>query len=109
MSRVLALFIAVASAQPPVVAVKPFESTCGSNSSAVADCDHPDLGSCGDACCIIETELQTSGDLAYGEIVAFLSTGGGDGSYSYSNGTDAAGHRPMPAQPRRGNVRLDAT
>ena len=93
MKVLMALCVGAAAA-----ATTPFESTCGKDSK-VADCDHPDLGSCGTACCSLEVNLTTSAPLAYGEIKAFLETGGQDASYAYSNYTDAAGHDPSDALP----------
>ena len=71
----------------------------GVEGSTLADCDHPDLGSCGTACCVLQSDLTTSALLAYGEIKAFLETGGGDGSFTYVNGSDAAGHDPSDTLP----------
>ena len=32
----------------------------GVEGSTLADCDHPDLGSCGTACCVLQSDLTTS-------------------------------------------------
>ena len=70
-------------------------STCGADSpSSVPDCDHNDLGSCGNACCAIEFELPLSVKAAYTAGKGFLTTKGTDGSYTYNTGKDAAGHNP---------------
>ena len=86
----LALAVLVCSA---AAAPKP-TSTCGADSSKVVDCDHPDHGSCGNACCVLESAGIDDAEAAYNEVKAYLIAGGDDGSYSYSTGADAAGHNP---------------
>ena len=70
-------------------------STCGANPKDVKDCDHSDLGSCGNACCKLEVIIGNSdpGQL-YADVKNFLMHGGSDGSFTYSNGTDKGGHNP---------------
>mmetsp|Transcript_78559 Transcript_78559/g.139374 ORF Transcript_78559/g.139374 Transcript_78559/m.139374 type:complete len:217 (-) Transcript_78559:211-861(-) len=57
-------------------------STCGLDDSVeVIDCDKPDMGSCGNACCALEVSLEASPDTLYGEVAGFLQSGGSDGAY----------------------------
>jgi hypothetical protein len=69
-------------------------STCGSDPTKVKDCDHADYGSCGNACCVVESEGTSSVEDVYATVKQYLLKGGDDGSYSYSTGADAAGHNP---------------
>lgn len=42
------------------------ESSCGSDEpSKVKDCDHTDLGSCGNACCLLDITLAWDAETAY--------------------------------------------
>jgi hypothetical protein len=74
-------------------------STCGppeNGPSSLPDCDMPDMGSCGSACCVVEFNITggSSTEDAYNEMKAWLQKGGGDGSVAYRTGPDAAGHNP---------------
>lgn len=71
-------------------------TSCGSaNPSTVVDCEKVDLGSCGNACCIVETVwLANAAETLYVSLRTFLESGGPDGSFAYVNGSDAAGHNP---------------
>ena len=76
------------------------DSTCGppgAVASSVPDCNKPDFGSCGNACCVVEFNItsgaSTSED-AYQRLKQWLQTGGSDGSVAYVTGADAAGHNP---------------
>merc|ERR1712110_1300352 len=56
-----------------------------------------DMGSCGNACCIVDYDIQ--GDVnrsyhLYMYAIGFLKQGGKDGSFSYTTGPDKAGHNP---------------
>jgi len=70
-------------------------STCGSDPTKVTDCDKPDMGSCGNACCIMDFSVDSVTPLdAYNALTKALKTGGTDGSYTYSHAADSAGHNP---------------
>eukprot|EP00930_Biecheleria_cincta_P038157 TRINITY_DN26217_c0_g1_i1.p1 TRINITY_DN26217_c0_g1~~TRINITY_DN26217_c0_g1_i1.p1 ORF type:complete len:362 (-),score=67.14 TRINITY_DN26217_c0_g1_i1:229-1314(-) len=63
-------------------------SVCGSDPSKVVDCDKPDLGSCGNACCIAELAFpQTEPASAFASLKSLLSTLGSDG-YEFVGGAD---------------------
>ena len=47
-------------------------STCGADGKDVKDCDHPDLGSCGNACCMLEVPISASADKVYADVKIFL-------------------------------------
>jgi hypothetical protein len=71
------------------------DSSCGGgHPSPVKDCDKVDLGSCGNACCIVESTVPFSTEALYNSTVALLKHGGPDGSFKYVTGPDAAGHNP---------------
>ena len=70
------------------------ESTCGSGKPAVSGCEHTDLGSCGNACCVIDAFVPVAPEVAYTTIKNYLSAGGSDKSFTFSSGPDAAGHNP---------------
>lgn len=72
-------------------------SSCGPNpKTAPAGCvAHTDLGSCGNACCVVEFALGSkTSRSAYETVSGYLKKGGSDGSYEYVTGPDAAGHNP---------------
>lgn len=78
--RALPLFFVscVASDLPP--------SVCGPVSpSPVVDCDHSDLGSCGNACCTLEVSADLAPEDAYSRIYSALNSSV-DGQYRYSTG-----------------------
>jgi hypothetical protein len=84
-------------------AAAPNASTCGPASpSKVADCDKPDMGAGGNACCVLELNMTGSPTKTYNGLKDWLGQGGSDTSYAYTTGPDAAGnnvsvHRPRPA------------
>ena len=70
-------------------------SSCGGDQpSKVVDCDHPDMGSCGNACCTVDVETRLSPKEAYEAFKAELVHGGGDYSYAYSSGAGPGGQNP---------------
>uniref|UniRef100_A0A7S1WXY9 Uncharacterized protein n=1 Tax=Alexandrium catenella TaxID=2925 RepID=A0A7S1WXY9_ALECA len=70
-------------------------STCGMTAGKPkVDCDKPDMGSCGNACCALDVHLGMSPRDAYDAAAGFLSSGGGDGAYSLVNGTMPYGEHP---------------
>jgi hypothetical protein len=70
-------------------------SSCGATvPSTVTDCDHPDLGSCGNACAIVETQFKKKTEALYNKTRKWLTLGGPDGSYSYHTGHDSGAHDP---------------
>jgi len=72
-------------------------STCGrfiTPASRTAGCERIDHGSCGNACCIVQLTTKQAPARSYATLLSWLSTGGVDGSYRYTNGSDALGHRP---------------
>ncbi|CAE7666968.1 unnamed protein product [Symbiodinium microadriaticum] len=79
--RVLGLFAGLASA----AAVSP--SVCGSHPEAVPDCDKPDKGSCGNACCVAELDLAVDPAKAYAQTLDALKGLKEDG-FSYVTGGD---------------------
>ena len=71
------------------------DSSCGGDRpSKVSDCQNTDMGSCGNACCMVDFVVPTAPETTYKAIKAALVAGGGDGSYSYSHAADTAGHNP---------------
>ena len=89
---ILAALAAVATAN---------RSSCGPDSpSKVNDCDKPDHGSCGGACCMVDYVLPARPGAVnvtahlYNQIKSYLTKGGDDGSYAYVTGPDTAGHNP---------------
>ena len=68
-------------------------STCGKDGSKVKDCDHPDLGSCGNACCAVDCVIGTGYDSeeVFEAMKEVLQDHGSDGSFSYSDGSDDSG------------------
>jgi len=88
-----ALLLAVALSLCSVVIAN--DTTCGGDRpSKVKDCDKPDLGSCGNSCCIMDFTLATNTTYTHDHFKAWLSKGGNDGSYAYVTGPDKAGHNP---------------
>ncbi|CAE7667954.1 unnamed protein product [Symbiodinium sp. CCMP2456] len=79
--RVLGLFAGLASA----AAVSP--SVCGSHPETVPDCDKPDKGSCGNACCVAELALAMDPAKAYAQTLDVLK-GLQDDGFSYVTGGD---------------------
>ena len=69
-------------------------STCGKDPKSVKDCDKPDFGSCGNACCLVDASFKgtTNASHTHEQLVGYLQKGGDDKSFSYSTGADAAGH-----------------
>ena len=72
-------------------AAQGINTTCGSDPAKVPDCDHPDLGSCGNACCKLEihiTGLQGAHPVRPVDVQIILNEtlahGGPDGRYSFS-------------------------
>merc|ERR1712086_243839 len=71
------------------------ETSCGADQpSKVADCDHPDLGSCGNSCCIMDFHLHSEPAVTHSRFVKWLQGGGPDKSFKYVTGPDSAGHNP---------------
>merc|ERR1712224_737123 len=48
------------------------------------DCDHPDLGSCGNACCLLEIDYQRTCEDVQTAIAKHLESGGPDGRWQHS-------------------------
>lgn len=71
-------------------------SVCGADPTKVADCNHPDLGSCGNACCYASFEVAEQPDAIYGRVVQLLK-GKLDGSYDYVS----SGNPPDPEEDLR--------
>merc|ERR1711865_120815 len=89
--RLLTLTVALCA----VVLIVANPTSCGgARPSKVKDCDHPDMGSCGNACCIIDFALATNTSETYSRFKAWLQKGGSDSSYAYSTGADKAGNNP---------------
>ena len=71
------------------------QTTCGKSPSSVPDCDKPDFGSCGNACCLTDCLVgYNDPEDVYEALKGFFLDGGIDGSYSYVSGPDPAGHNP---------------
>eukprot|EP00037_Helgoeca_nana_P030940 m.389361 g.389361 ORF g.389361 m.389361 type:complete len:203 (-) comp28293_c1_seq5:2039-2647(-) len=71
------------------------ESTCGpTRPSPVRFCNVPDMGSCGNACCIADIDVAVSPDDVYKTTKAWLAKGGTDGSFTYVTGPNKAGEDP---------------
>ena len=70
-------------------------SVCGTSPAKVSDCDKPDFGSCGNACCLAELSLPTSPFQAYTDTKDALMSLQSDG-FSYVTGGD-----PNPADDKR--------
>jgi hypothetical protein len=70
------------------------DSTCGDKPSTVADCDHPDLGSCGNSCCVVEFEEASDPTAQYQMMRTWFDVYGPEHGYAYQNTSDAAGHNP---------------
>lgn len=63
-------------------------SVCGSDPSKVVDCDKPDLGSCGNACCVVELAFpHTEPASTVTKLKSIISTLSSDG-YEFVGGTD---------------------
>lgn len=60
-------------------------SVCGASPSEVPDCDKPDSGSCGNACCMAELDLSMEPEAAYAQAVDVLKSLKDDG-YRYITG-----------------------
>jgi len=56
-------------------------STCGMD-GGVVDCDRPDMGSCGNACCALEVTLDKAPRVVYAAVAGFLKSGGVSESYA---------------------------
>ena len=58
----------------------------------------PDLGSCGNACCAVDCVIGQGYDPeeVFEAMKEILSDQGSDGSFTYSDGSDASGHDPSP-------------
>ena len=58
----------------------------------------PDLGSCGNACCAVDCVIGQGYDPeeVFEAMKEILSDHGSDGSFTYSDGSDASGHNPSP-------------
>jgi len=79
-----------------IVSVNGNNSSCGSaKPPTVADCDHSDLGSCGNSCCVVDIHSPYSlTEVAYLGLKTYLKGGGDDGSYSYVTGAGSGGQNP---------------
>ena len=88
MSKLLSLLAILAAT------VHANDTTCGDDPDKMPNCNMPDHGSCGNACCILDMVLRDSPQAVYNQTVAFLKAGGYDGSFAYVTGPDAAGHNP---------------
>ena len=86
--RSLALIACLASASATT------NSSCGgAQPSTVPDCDRPDMGSCGNACCVVDITIEkTSAAAVYKLAKRMLEIG--PGGFTYSNKPDTAGHNP---------------
>mmetsp|Transcript_78455 Transcript_78455/g.254812 ORF Transcript_78455/g.254812 Transcript_78455/m.254812 type:complete len:385 (+) Transcript_78455:403-1557(+) len=62
-------------------------SICGDDPTKVPDCNHPDLGSCGNACCVVEVSLPSAPTEVYSRLKEVLSSGM-DGTFEYVTGGD---------------------
>lgn len=73
---------------PPQASGKPAgkTSTCGLNGDTAVDCGREDLGSCGNACCALETPTGRSPEEVYSLVRKFLEGGGDSGAYAYTDG-----------------------
>lgn len=87
----LLLLVAVAAAH-----ALPNNSSCGPRGGPkVPDCEFSDLGSCGNACCVVEMPIGPFRPAdVYHALRSYLQSGGTDGSFTYVNKSDAAGHNP---------------
>eukprot|EP00035_Acanthoeca_spectabilis_P039294 m.60904 g.60904 ORF g.60904 m.60904 type:complete len:156 (+) comp9531_c0_seq2:106-573(+) len=85
-----------------VAAVTGNESTCGpTRPSPVPFCDKPDMGSCGNACCVVDVELPSKPDDVYATTHSWLKSEGTDRSFTYVTGpnkvtTVFGPHRAVP-------------
>nr|ABI14326.1 unknown [Pfiesteria piscicida] len=70
-----------------VLAVGASPSICGADPTKVADCDHPDYGSCGNACCLVSMDSLQTPEATYKELKALLASNI-DGTFSYVTGGD---------------------
>ncbi|XP_064382650.1 uncharacterized protein LOC135331434 [Halichondria panicea] len=52
------------------------------------DCDHPDCGSCANACCSIDFMFEKGPDDVFNTLMDSLKKGGADGRYKFVNSTD---------------------
>merc|ERR1740117_1392708 len=78
-----------------LVAVSANNSSCGGDKpSKVVDCGHPDLGSCGNACCIADVTIPYPPAEVYNGTKLWLQGGGDDGSFTYVTGPGPGGQNP---------------
>mmetsp|Transcript_62863 Transcript_62863/g.142073 ORF Transcript_62863/g.142073 Transcript_62863/m.142073 type:complete len:255 (+) Transcript_62863:71-835(+) len=70
------------------------EGSCGASKPPPADCERPDMGSCGNACCAAELSVASSPAESYAKVKDYLTSGGGDGLFAYVSGPDAGGNNP---------------
>eukprot|EP00731_Ephydatia_muelleri_P031524 Em0023g31a len=61
---------------------------CIARSCQPPDCDHPDCGSCGNACCALEFLFPLGPDTAFKTLVTDLQNGGADSLYTYVGSSD---------------------
>merc|ERR1711934_952812 len=95
MGRIMTRLLAISAFLCVAVCIYANETSCGSDRpSKVKDCDKVDLGSRGNACCIVDFTLETNATDTYDHFKAWLSKGGNDGSYAYVTGPDKADHNP---------------
>merc|ERR1711934_43126 len=95
MGRIMTRLLAISAFLCVAVCIYANETSCGGDRpSKVKDCDKPDTGSCGNACCIMDFTLATNTTYTYDHFKAWLMKGGNDGSYAYVTGPDKAGHNP---------------
>ena len=80
------------------------DTTCGDDPDKVPNCDKPDHGSCGNACCILDMVLRDSPQAVYNQTVAFLKAGGYDGSFAYVPSGDPRGPSLKPLVQARGSI-----
>ena len=71
-------------------------STCGLSKVVPPGCEHADLGSCGNACCVVNvTGIRAANStVVYDTLVSYLKSGGEDGSFTYVTGPDSSGNNP---------------
>jgi len=73
---------------PPRQSGKPTGDTsnCGLNGDTPADCGRNDKGSCGNACCALETSIGKPSEEVHSMVKKFLEGGGDSGAYAYTDG-----------------------
>jgi len=87
-TRVYGCGLPIASAAAPPstqLASQSSSSVCGASPSTVPDCDKPDRGSCGNACCMAELDLSFDPETAYHHAVDVLKSLK-DNGYRYITG-----------------------